>query len=149
MLFRVFIVRRYGPIPVAIAFIVAMALTLALFAGIAKVITLICRAVFEFLPPWLDSRLGIRRLLLLQVALLFGGSLSLLCLLAFFAWLTFLLRANLPRALVACLIGLIACAACIHPLVQLPNPEPFQPRPLPDNIKRLIFRKVVQGKPEA
>jgi hypothetical protein len=149
MLFRAFIVRRYDPAAVTIAFIVAMALTVALFAGIAKVITLICRAVLEFLPPWLDSRLGIRRLLLLQVALLFGGSLSLLCLLAFFAWLTFLLRANLAWALVACLVGLTASAACIHALVQLPNPEPFQPRPLPEKIKRLIFRKAVQGKPEA
>ncbi len=117
------------------------ALAIAICAALAKIATLICRAIFEFLPPWLESRFNLQRQLLLQLALLFGGSLSLLVLAGFFGWLTFLLRENLALALTFGIAGFAASAACARALLRLPDPERYKPAPLPDSIKKLIFRE--------
>ena len=118
----------------------AVALVIAACLAFAKAVTLACRAVFEFLPPWLETKLGLRRELLLQTALVTGGGLSLSVVFLFFGWMAFALRQSPPWAVGFGLFGLATSAACIRALLQLPHPDPFQPVPIPPTLKRMIFR---------
>jgi hypothetical protein len=118
----------------------AVALIIAACLAFAKAVTLACRAVFEFLPPWLDAKLGLRHELLLQAALVTGGGLSLSVVFLFFGWMAFVFRENPLWAVGFGLIGLAASTACVLALLQLPHPEPFQPVPVPAALKGIIFR---------
>jgi hypothetical protein len=144
---RVFIVQGS---PSSWALYVLFALTvIGVSVALARCATLICRAIFEYLPEWLEMQLGLRRYLLVQTALLAGGGLSLLVLLVIFGWLAFILRSNSLWAVSLGIFGLAACCACLRAIFALRNPEPFHPMPLPDSIKRLIFRSARPEQPAA
>lgn len=118
--------------------LIALGVTLVLLL-IAWFAVMVCRAVFELLPQWLHSALRLRIGLLLQATILLGGSLSLLVLLVFFAWLTFVLHANPGLASIIALLGLVSSAACLRALFRLPAPQQFQPAPLPAWIHHILF----------
>lgn len=67
-------------------------LLIATCVVLAKVTALACRAVFEFLPPWMSTKLGLNRDLPVRSAIVIGGSLSFLVVLVVFGWLSIALN---------------------------------------------------------
>lgn len=124
-----------------VIYVLVVVLILCVCALLAKVAALACRAVFEYLPPWMHNRLGFRHDLLVRTAIFLGGSLSLLVVLAFFGWLAIGLRNYWQWEICSGVIGLAAAAACVRALFRLRTPEAFQPAPLSDSVKRMIFRE--------
>lgn len=118
--------------------LIALGVTLVLIL-IAWFAVMVCRAIFELLPLWFHNALGLRVGLLLQAAILLGGSLSLLVHLVFFGWLAFVLRSSLVASLSAAAIGLLGAAACLRALFRIPSPQQFQPAPLPAWIHHILF----------
>jgi hypothetical protein len=116
-------------------------LIVAVCVILAKAAELACRAAFEYLPPWMHNKLGFRRDLLVRSAILLGGSLSLLVVILVFGWLSIGLREHLPWEIFSGAVGLSAAMACIRAFLRLRTPDLFQPVPLPDSLKRMIFRE--------
>lgn len=108
---------------------------------VAYVAVLICRFVFQAIAPRLEHWLGLRPFLILQIAVLSGGMLSLLVLL----FLTPNLASQIWRggshgcALAAALLGALGVLACILALRRLGAPKQYLPRPLPDFVGRYIY----------
>jgi hypothetical protein len=142
---RVFIWQG-SPLAWTLYVLFALAIVAASLA-IARVASLMCRAIFEYLPEWLERLLGLRRYLLVQIALLMGGGLSLVVLVVLFGWLAFVLRNSAPSAISLGTFGFASSCACVRALFPLNVPESFQPNPLPDSIKRLIFRRATPEQP--
>lgn len=102
---------------------------------------LICRFAFRTVAPRIEQSLGLRPSLLLQAAILCGGTLSLLVLL--------LLGTNLARqiwlwgphrgAIAAGLVCALGVVACFLALLRLGNPEQYLPRPLPKFLGQRIY----------
>lgn len=120
----------------------ALIVTLAVAASaiLAKAAELLCRALFEFLPPWIHRKLGLRYDVLVRSAILVGGSLSLIVVLVIFGWLSVFSR-HLEAAIGFGALGLAAAFACVRALLHLRTPEFFQPVPFPNSLKRMIFRE--------
>lgn len=116
-------------------------LLIAACVGLAKVAALACRAVFELLPPWMSTKLGFNRDLLVRSAIVFGGSLSLLVVLVIFGWLSITLNHHMFWAVITGGAGIMAAIACIRGLLCVRTPELFRPLPLPDSIKKMIFHE--------
>ena len=102
---------------------------------------LICRFFFRTAAPRLEESLGLRPFLLLQAAILCGGTLSVLVLL--------LLGTSLARqnwllgphrnAIFAELVCTLGVVACFLALLRLGNPEQYMPRPLPKLLGQRIY----------
>lgn len=102
---------------------------------------LICRFAFRTAAPRVEELLGLRPFLLLRVAILCGGMLSLLVLL--------ILGANVARqiwlwgphqgAIAAGLVCAVGVVACFLALLRLGNPQQYLPRPLPESLGQHIY----------
>jgi hypothetical protein len=105
----------------------------------AAVATLGCRAVFQFVPPWLSKNFNLQPTLLLQGSILAGGSLSVLVLLGVSALLVYLVRENLSAVLLCGFGGLVASIICILGILRLSEPQCYQPTPLSGWVRRLLL----------
>lgn len=127
---------RY-PVAVFISLILAIASFLT-----AWVAALTCRFVFQVFAPRLEQSLGLRTSLVLQGAILSGGTLSLLVILLLFPNIARMAWIFGPHwvSIVAALIGASAVIACILALLRLRSPEQYLPKPLPKFLSERIFR---------
>jgi hypothetical protein len=102
---------------------------------------LTCRFIFRTVAPRLEAWLGLRPFLLLQAAILCGGTLSLLVLLLLGAnlahqiWLWGPHRGAVAGGLV-CALGVMACFLA---LLRLRKPEQYLPKPLPKFVGQRIY----------
>ena len=108
----------------------------------AYLAALTCRFAFESLVPQTEKLLGLRPFLILQAAIVSGGTLSLLVLLIAVPNIVYQIWAWGPHwvALASGLLGLLAVAACLLALWRLRVPQQYLPKPLPTFLTRRIYR---------
>jgi hypothetical protein len=122
-----------------------VALILLLLAAVsivaAYVAGLTCRFAFRTVAPRLEQWLGLRPFLILQTAILCGGTLSLLVLLLLAPNLAQQIWLSGPHwgAFAAGLVGALGVLACILALLRLPKPEQYLPRPLRKFVCQRIY----------
>jgi hypothetical protein len=108
---------------------------------IAYVAVLVCRAIFQLVPPWLANSFGVRANLLLQASILVGGSLSILVLLTTASLLIYFLKNNSIMVLLCGIGGLITATICIRSFLRLTEPECYQPKPLSGWASKLLLAR--------
>jgi len=125
-----------------IALLVSLALS-AVSIATAYVAVLTCRFVLQILAPRVEQLLGLRSFLVLQAAILSGGTLSLLVLLVLFPNIARMIWISGPHwaSILAGLIGALGVLACLLALLRLRAPEQYLPKPLPNFITQLISRR--------
>ena len=108
----------------------------------AYLAALTCRFAFETLASRIERLLGLRPLLILQAAILSGGTLSLLVLLVATPNIAYQIWVWGPHwaAIGSGVLGALAVLACILALLRLRTPEQYLPKPLPQFLARRIYR---------
>lgn len=117
---------------------------LVLSIALACVVGLVCRAVLEYIPPFLNATFGLQPLLLLQTVLFIGALASAIVDFSFFAALVHGFAGQLLQVLLFGVVGVLSTGICIHALFQLRDPQRYSPQPLPQWIKRILFGKTPQ-----
>jgi hypothetical protein len=124
----------------------ALVILLAIFLGsllTAYLAALTCRFGFQVLAPRVEQFLDLRSYLVLQGAILSGGTLSLLVIVLLFPNIAHMAWNFGPHwvSIVAGLAGVSAAAACILALIRLRAPEQYLPKPLPQFLAARILRQ--------
>jgi hypothetical protein len=123
------------PVTLILFALAATSIVAAYVAGLA------CRFAFQTITPRLEQWLGLRPFLILQGAILSGGTLSLLVLVLLAPNLAHQIWARGPRwgAFATGMVGALGVLSCILALLRLRKPEQYLPRQLPDFISRRIY----------
>jgi hypothetical protein len=145
---HVFIYGNSGPIPMS-AYWILEVLAIAFFIALAFAFALFCRAVLEYGPPFLARSFGLKPLLLLQTVLLVGAVASALVDLALFVTLAHTYKGDMARVVAYSVIGLVATAICIRPLLHLNNAQRYSPKPLPAWLKQNLFVSALSSTPNS
>ena len=126
--------------PTTLVILLALALGSLLTAYVA---VLTCRFVFQVLAPRIEQMLGLRTFLILQGAILSGGTLSLLVLLLLVPNIAHMIWVFGPHwaSIASCLIGTAGVVACVFALRGLRSPERYLPAPLPQFITQRIMSR--------
>jgi len=114
---------------------------LVLSVALACVVALICRAVLEYIPPFLTAAFGLQPLLLLQTVLFIGAFASAIVDFSLFAALVNGFASHLLWAITLGLVGILCTGICVQALFHLRDPQRYSPRPLPQWINKILFGK--------
>jgi hypothetical protein len=114
---------------------------LILSIALAYVVALVCRAVLEYIPPFLNAAFGLQPLLLLQTVLFVGALASAIVDFSFFAALVHGFSSQLLQVIIFGVVGILSTGICIQALFHLRDPQRYSPQPLPQWIKKILFGK--------
>lgn len=107
----------------------------------AYIAVLACRFAFRTVAPRLEQLLSLHPFLILQGAILSGGTLSLLVLLVLAPNIAYQIWLWGPRwgAYAVGLVGALGVLSCLLALLRLRKPEQYLPSPLPTFLSRRIY----------
>jgi len=137
---RAFISENQGPFRIVPFWALEVA-ALVLSVALAYVVALICRAVLEYIPPFLTTAFGLQPLLLLQTVLFIGALASAVVDLSLFFALVRGFADHLLWAIALGVLGILCTGICVQALFHLRDPQRYSPRPLPQWIKKILFGK--------